>query len=136
MSMQDTPGGPGRFARRNDLGNVKKIQREGKNIAEARGGPYRERKELQEISQGAPTVGPAEPTTGFNPALLPAVPAFAPGNPDVPLSEGSPVGPGGTQQQIPVDAMDPGAILARALFAANPTSQTARLVEAYEEIGL
>lgn len=136
MSMQDTPGGPGRFARRTDLGNVKKIQREGKNIAEARGGAYGERQEMQQLASGAPTTGPAEPTSGFNPAMLPAVPAFAPGNPEVPLSQGSPVGPGGTQQQIPVDAMDPGAILARALFAANPTSQLARLVEAYEEMGL
>ena len=136
MSMQDVPGGPGVFARRNDLGNVKKIQREGRDISEASGGPYRERKDLQEISQGAPTTGPAEPTTGFNPNMLPAVPAFAPGTPGVPLSEGSPVGPGGTRQETPVDSMDTGAILARALFAANPTSQLARLVEAYEEMGL
>ena len=136
MSMQDMPGGPGRFARRSDLGNVKKIQREGKNIAEARGGSYGERKEMQQLASGAPTTGPAEPTTGFNPNLLPAVPAFAPGTPGVPLSEGSPVGPGGTQQETPVDSMDTGAILARALFAANPTSQLARLVEAYEEMGL
>lgn len=136
MSMQDMPGGPAQFSRRTDLGNVKKIQREGKNIAEARGGSYGERKEMQQLASGAPTTGPAEPTTGFNPNLLPAVPAFAPGTPGVPLSEGSPVGPGGTRQETPVDSMDTGAILARALFAANPTSQLARLVEAYEEMGL
>lgn len=135
MSMQDMPGGPGKFARRDDLGNVKKIQREGKNIAEARGGSYGERKELTQLSQGAPG-SVAEPTSGFNPNMLPAVPAFAPGTRGVPLSEGSPVGPGGTQQETPVDSMDTGAILARALFAANPNSQTARLVEAYEEMGL
>ena len=135
MSMQDVPGGPGRFARRNDLGNVKKIQREGKRMSEAPGGAYRERKNLQEIESGA-TTGLPEATTGFNPRALPAVPAFAPGTPGVPLSDGAPTGFGGTNQETPVDSMDNGAILARALFAANPTSQLARLVEAYEEMGL
>jgi hypothetical protein len=135
MSMQDVPGGPGRFARRNDLGNVKKIQREGKRMSEAPGAAYGERKATQEIESGAPTALP-QATTGFNPRLLPAVPAFAPGNPEVPLSDGAPTGPGGTNQETPVDSMDNGAILARALFAANPNSMTARLVEAYEEMGL
>jgi hypothetical protein len=93
MSMQDMPGGPGRFARRNDLGNVKKIQREGKNLAEASGGTYGERKSLQEASQGASTQMP-QPTTGFNPSMLPPVSAFAPGTPGVPLSDGSAGGPG------------------------------------------
>jgi hypothetical protein len=135
MSMQDTPGGPGRFARRNDLGNVKKIQREGRNLSEASGGAYGERKDIQEISQGAPSALP-EATSGFNPQSLPAVPAYAPGSQGVPLSDGAPTGPGGSQQETPVDSMDTGAILARALFAANPTSQLARLVEAYEEMGM
>ena len=134
MSMQDMPGGPGRFARRNDLGNVKKIQREGKNLAEASGGTNGERKSLQEASQGASTQMP-QPTTGFNPSMLPPVSAFAPGTPGVPLSDGAVGGPGSSIQQVPVDEFDSGAMLARALFAANPTSQLARLVEAYEEMG-
>lgn len=134
MSMQDMPGGPGPFARRNDLGNVKKIQREGKNLAEAPGGSYGERKAIQETAQGASTQMP-QPTTGFNPSMLPSVNAFAPGTPGVPLSNGAAGGPGSAIQQTPVDDIDSGAALARAIFAANPTSMNARLVEAYEEIG-
>ena len=142
MSMQDVPGGPGRFANREDLGNVKKIQREGKNIAEASGGPYRERTELTELSQGASTKveGPTMAPIPNNPlaALIPSVSAFAPGNPDTPLSNGAPAGPGegtGILQQ-PVDSPDQGAALARAMFFANPTPQLARIVEAYNEMGL
>lgn len=134
MSMQDVPGGPGVFARRDDLGNVKKIQREGRNIAEASGGTYRQRKENQELASGASTQV-EQPTTGYNPASIPAIPAFTPGNANVPLSDGAPGGPGGSQQEMPIEGFDAGAVLARALFAANPTSQLARLVEAYEEMG-
>lgn len=142
MSMQDLPGGPGRFARRNDLGNVKKIQREGKNIAEAPAGKYGEGVQLKEISGGASTevAAPRIAAMPGNPlaAALPVVGAFAPGNPDTPLSNGAPFGPGeGTGiLQTPVDSPDQGAALARAMFFANPTPQLARIVEAYNEMGV
>lgn len=134
MSMQDVPGGPGRFARRDDLGNVKKIQREGKNIAEASGGPYRQRKELQELSSGAST----KVESATMPSAATAVNAFAPGPEGTPLSNGALGGPGaGLEiQQSPVDETDVGAALARAMYLANPTPYLQMLVEAYNEEGI
>jgi hypothetical protein len=137
MSMQDIPAGPGRFARRNDLGNVKKIQREGKNIAEASGGAYGQRQELQGLAQGAPMDNPEATATGENPAvaMLPQIDAFLQGN-EAPLSDGADGGPGrgSNIQQTPVDAIDQTATLARALFMANPDSIIlANIVNAFNE---
>ena len=137
MSMQDVPAGPGRFARRNDLGNVKKIQREGKNIAEASGGAYGQRQELQGLAQGAPTDSPEASATGVNPAvaMLPQIDAFLQGN-EAPLSDGADGGPGRGSgiQQTPVDAIDQTATLARAMFMANPDSIIlANIVNAFNE---
>jgi len=135
MSMQDVPGGPGVYARREDLGNVKKIQREGKNIAEASGGTYGERKQLNELSQGAITKvaepAPANPIA----SSLPPVNLMAPGEEGVPLSDGAAGGPGRDRSALmtPVDDFNQGEILARAMYLANPTPQLARIVEAYNE---
>lgn len=135
MSMQDVPGGPGVYARRNDLGNVKKIQREGKNIAEASGGTYGERKQLNELSQGAIT-RVAEPTPA-NPiaSSLPPINLMAGGEEGVPLSDGAAGGPGRDRSALmtPVDDINQGELLARAMYLANPTPQLARIVEAYNE---
>jgi len=133
--MQDVPGGPGVYARREDLGNVKKIQREGKNIAEASGGTYGQRKELSELSQGAITKvaepAPANPLANS----LPAVNLMAQGEEGVPLSDGAAGGPGRDRSALmtPVDDINQGELLARAMYLANPTPQLARIVEAYNE---
>jgi hypothetical protein len=137
MSMQDVPGGPGRFATRDDLGNVKKIQREGRNIAEAGGGSYGERQELTQLSQGAPLDNPEATATGVNPfaAALPTQDAFLPGG-EGPLSDGALGGPGRGPNalQTPVDAIDQTAVLARAMFMANPDSLIlANIVNAFNE---
>lgn len=137
MSMQDVPGGPGRFARRDDLGNVKKIQREGKNIAEASGGPYGQRQDLQQLSSGASTK--VESATMPSAATVAtAVNAFAPGPEGTPLSNKALGGPGaGLEiQQSPVDETNVGAALARAMYLANPTPYLQMLVEAYNEEGI
>ena len=137
MSMQDVPGGPGRFARRDDLGNVKKIQREGRNIAEASGGSYGERARNQELVAGAPMDTPEATATGANPlvGLLPTADAFMQGN-EAPLSDGAEGGPGRGRGalQTPVDAIDQTAVLARAMFMANPDSIIlANIVNAFNE---
>jgi hypothetical protein len=137
MSMQDVPGGPGRFARRDDLGNVKKIQREGRNIAEASGGSYGERARNQELVSGAPMDTPEATATGMNPlaAAIPNPDAFMQGN-EAPLSDGAEGGPGRGRnaQQTPVDAIDQTAVLARAMFMANPDSIIlANIVNAFNE---
>lgn len=137
MSMQDVPGGPGVFARRDDLGNVKKIQREGRNIAEASGGSYGDRARNQALAAGAPMNTPEATAIGANPlaALLPTADAFMTGN-EAPLSDGAEGGPGRGRgvQQIPVDAIDQTAVLARAMFMANPESIIlANIVNAFNE---
>jgi hypothetical protein len=133
--MQDVPGGPGVFARRDDLGNVKKIQREGRNISEASGGTYSERKDIKEIYQGAPT-DVEQPVVG-NPMAQSLVTqgAFEPGNPETPLSSGAKFGPGNDDSGLlpRVDDISSGELLARAMYLANPTPQLARIVDAYNE---
>jgi hypothetical protein len=135
MSMQDLPSGPAQLSRRTDLGNVKKIQREGKNIANATGGAYGERNELTELSQGAVTQA-RTPSTG-NPAAnsLPPINLMAPGEEGTPLSDGAAGGPGRDRSALmtPVDDFNQGELLARAMYLANPTPQLARIVEAYNE---
>lgn len=136
MSMQDVPGGPGVFARRNDLGNVKKIQREGRDISEAGGGSYGERKQLQELSSATPTsVESGIPSANPLASSLPPVDLFAPGPEGVPLSDGARGGPGRDNSALmtPVDDFNQGEILARAMYLANPTPQLARIVEAFNE---
>ena len=133
--MQDVPGGPGPFARRDDLGNVKKIQREGRNIAEASGGAYGERTRNQQLASGAPTAvaepAPANPLANS----LPAVNLMAQGEEGVPLSDGAAGGPGRDRSALmtPVDDINQGELLARTMYLANPTPQLARIVEAYNE---
>ena len=136
MSMQDVPGGPGVFARRNDLGNVKKIQREGRDISEAGGGSYGERKQLKELSSSVPTsVGTPAPAGNPMVASLPPVDLFAPGGEGSILSDGAKGGPGRDNSALmtPVDDFNQGEILARAMYLANPTPQLARIVEAFNE---
>jgi hypothetical protein len=137
MSMYDLPGGPSQFSVRNDLGNVKKIQREARDISEASGGPYRQRKENKELSQGAstkveqPTMAPGNPLA----SALGPINLLEPGNPDVALSDGAKGGPGRDNSAIipPVDDFNQGEILARAMYLANPTPQLARIVDAYNQ---
>jgi hypothetical protein len=65
--------------------------------------------------------------------------AFAPGTQGVPLSEGATYGPGAGAEVMPtpVDAIDQGSVLARAMLMANPNSRQLRLmVEAYNELGI
>jgi hypothetical protein len=137
MSMQDVPGGPGKFARRDDLGNVKKIQREGRDISEASGGPYRQRKENQELASGAPMDTPEATAIGTNrlAGVIPTVDAFAQGN-EASVADGATGGPGRGSSilQTPVDAIDQTAVLARAMLMASPDSIIlANIVNAFNE---
>ncbi len=136
--MQDVPGGPGVFARRNDLGNVKKIQREGRNIAEASGGAYGERARNQQLASGAPTAVASQMPAGPMVSGLPNTAAFAPGTSGKPLSSGAQGGPGeGTEVlEMPLTEQNLGASLARAMYLANPTPYLQLLVEAFNEEGI
>lgn len=133
--------GPGKFAKREDLSRVKKIQRDAK-IQNATGGTYGQATQLQDIASGASTV---QPQTVVNPS---AVNTVATGVRVTPVRElqgdGGPItdGAGGNTPgagpevlQQPVDAPDNAAIFARAMYSANPTPQNRRLLEAFIQEG-
>lgn len=137
----DQPGGPGKFARRNDLGNVKKIQRNAK-IQNASGGAYGQRAEMQGIAAGAPMAQSAStftpPTGNLTARSMPVTGAFAPTErPDEPVTAGTDGtdGAGSNVLMTPVDAPDQLSVFARAMYMANPTPQLRRIVEAFEEEG-
>lgn len=135
--MYDLPSGPSQFSVRNDLGSVKKIQNEAKDISNATGGSYGERKDLQEISKGAPTTVAQPSMAQGNPlaSSLGPVNLLQQGNPDIPLSDGARNGPGRDNSIIapPIDDFNQGEALARAMYLANPTPQLARIVDAYNQ---
>jgi hypothetical protein len=77
------------------------------------------------------------PTGDMTPRGIQTTGAFAPGNPDTPLSHGANGGPGADASilQTPVDAPDQSSLLARAMLQANPTSrQLLMMVEAFNEM--
>ena len=131
--------GVGKKAKRTDLDKARKVQRQAK-IQNATGGTYGQRAELMDIASGAPMpqaqpslVGPAQMSP-----QIPSVGIFEPTQrPDEPLTAGLAVGdgPGPEVLNTPVNAPDQIAVLARAMFAANPTPQLRRLVEAFMQEG-
>jgi hypothetical protein len=123
----------------NVVERTQRVQREA-TLANASGGAQGSLKINRELSQEgniATTASAVSADTTQTAASisLPPIDVFARGR-NAPLSEGAPGGPGGNQQQVPVDAIDQGSALARALLAANPNSRQLRLlVEAYNEEG-
>lgn len=107
--------GPGKFAK--------------PKVSEAGGGAYGERTALQSIESGAPTQQPAP-----QPTPIKVTQAFAPGDPNIPLTEGVNVGPGAGTEALaqPVNGLDDTSILVRAMYLANPTPQNRRLLEMFQ----
>lgn len=143
MEAKQVVSGVGANSSRTDknlVERVQKVQRDA-TLANATGGAQGSLKINRELSQGgdmATTASAVSADTTQTAAsiALPPIDVFAPGRRNAPLSEGAPGGPGGNQQQVPVDAIDQGSALARALYAANPNSKQLRLlVEAYNEEG-
>lgn len=136
---------PASMSRRTDNNNsarVNRIQNDAK-IQNASNGAYNERNSLTKLAQGAstaPTGGPAmslgagrDQSAGLRPAG-PPTDMFAATTHGNALSDGAPTGPGANStNQIPVDALDQGSMLVRAMFRLNPTPQLRRMVEAYNE---
>ena len=145
MAVNEVVSGVGADAKRTDNNiseRVAKIQREAK-IQNATGGAYTQRAEMQSLASGASTNVPTPQVTmpEGNPLVgsVDAVNAFAPGSQGTPLSEGATYGPGAGAEVLPtpVDAIDQGSVLARAMLMANPNSRQLRLmVEAYNELGI
>ena len=145
MATNEVVSGMGADSKRTDNNiseRVAKIQREAK-IQNMSGGAYGQRAELTSIAGGAPTNVPTPQVTmpEGNPLVgsVDAVGAFAPGTQGVPLSEGAAYGPGAGTEVLPtpVDAIDQGSVLARAMLMVNPNSRQLRMmVEAYNELGI
>jgi hypothetical protein len=137
---------PGADSNRTDKGllaRVQRVQRDAK-IQNASGGTYNERNTLNQLASGASTDANAEqssvamPLGNGIPASNPAIQsetAFTPTDGSQPITSGVPYGggPGPESLMPPVDTVDNGEILARAMYLANPTPQNRLLVEAYNE---
>lgn len=142
MAVNEQVSGVGANSKRTDNNvseRVAKIQREAK-IQNASGGTYGQAGQLAALAQGQqmPQTASAVSAAPAGPNIqLPPTDIFAPSNENVPLSQGAPGGPGaGTEVlQTPVDAIDQGSVLIRAMYMANPTEQLRRMVEAFNEEG-
>ena len=142
MAEGMTVSGVGKKARRTDLDKARKVQRQAK-IQNATGGTYGQRAELMDIASGAPMAQapasvPAVTTPNQMSPQIPNVGIFEPTmRPDEPLTAGLPTGegPGPEVLNTPVTAPDQLSVLARAMFAANPTPQLRRVVEAFMQEG-
>jgi hypothetical protein len=142
MAFQQKVSGVGKGSSRTDRNVVERTQRaqRGARIENASGGSYNERKTNKELAQGSATAPTASSVTGQQEYVNPikAIPATSYSGTQVPLSQSAPGGPGdNTGMAEPVDAVDPGSVMARALLAANPnSSQLIAIVEAYNELGI
>ena len=146
--VKEDISGVGKDAKRTDLNNsnlvserVKKLQRDAK-IQNAAGGAYGQATQLQDIASGASTVQPqpiisGAPTNNIgsfsrNPRITEVQ---GQGEPITEGAGGNTPGAGPEVLQQPVDSPDNAALLARAMFAVNPTPQNRRLLEAFLQEG-
>lgn len=142
MAIQQKVSGVGKNSSRTDRNVVERTQRAQREatMANASGGTYGSRTNNEQLTQGTINTPTASSVTGQQEYVNPikAIPATAYSNTQVPLSQSAPGGPGdNTGMAEPVDAVDPGSVMARALLAANPnSSQLIALVEAYNELGI
>ena len=145
--MAEIVSGVGADSKRTDNNiseRVAKIQREAK-IQNANSGAYGQRSDLTSLAQGAST---NVPTPAMNPMPTPArtdsnnglpIDVFAPGNRDVPDTDGAPGLTAGRQPSElnpPVAGPNELSVLARAIYATNPTPMWRRVVEAFDEEGV
>lgn len=154
--MAEVVSGVGADSKRTDnniSSRVSKIQREAK-IQNATGGTYGQAGELTALAQGASTNVPgpsaavaassmvsnaASSSTGNISSSTPPVDVFAPGTQGIPETDGAPGNTPGRQPSdlaVPVAGPNELSVLARAIFASNPTPIWRRVVEAFDEEGV
>lgn len=147
--MAEIVSGMGADSKRTDKNissRVAKIQREAK-IQNATGGSYGESQNLTALAQGASTNVPtssmpgAMPTSGVQlgrpRTALPDI--FSQGNPNLPDTDGAgglTAGRSPSDLAVPVASPNELSVLARAIYASNPTPIWRRVVEAFDEEGL
>lgn len=144
--MAEIVSGVGADSKRTDnniSSRVAKIQREAK-IQNATGGTYGQAGELTSLAQGASTNVPT-PTMGAAPTPAPPrnpgppIDVFGPGDPNLPETDGAPgLTPGRQPNELntPIAGPNELSVLARAIYATNPTPMWRRVVEAFDEEGV
>ena len=146
--VKEVISGVGKDAKRTDLNNsnlvserVKKLQRDAK-IQNAAGGAYGQATQLQDIASGASTVQPQPIISGAPTNNIGSISrnqriteVQGQGEPITEGAGGNTPGAGPEVLQQPVDSPDNAALLARAMFAVNPTPQNRRLLEAFLQEG-
>jgi len=144
MAIQQKVSGVGKNSSRTDRNIVERTQRVQReaNMANATGAPRGTAKINRELSQGgamATTASAVSANQGMPAPVTNVVSPFAPGSTDRPDTDGM---GGDTAGKSPSDLManynstDPGSILVRAMYAAYPTPELRRYVEAYNEEGI
>ena len=143
--VKQVVSGVGKNASRTDQNVVERTQRVQREatMANATGAPRGSLKTNRELSQGGDMATTASAVSANTP--MPTVPAtnvtgaFAPGDPNTPLTDGA----GGNTKGAGPDALnanfissDPGSILIRAMYLASPSPELRRMVEAYNEEGV
>jgi len=137
--------GTGKDARRTDKNissRVQKIQRDA-NMKNTTGGSYGESLNLQQLSEGASTnikkpIINASTSRNMPSLGLKMSPLDQMQEGEVTMTDGAGGNTAGRQPfelDQPIDGPDQSAILARAMFAMNPTPQNRRLLEAFQQEG-
>jgi hypothetical protein len=146
--VKQVVSGVGKNASRTDQNVVERTQRVQREatMANATGAPRGSLKTNRELSQGGQMATTASAVSaGYQAPAMDAGPstqvtgAFAPGNPNTPLTDGA----GGNTPGVGPEALnanfissDPGSVLIRAMYLANPSPELRRMVEAYNEEGV
>ena len=122
---------------------VARVQRDAK-IQNASGGTYSQRTQLEQIATAAST---ESPSATFNPSPIntqsmmsnvrvsPLDQLDSSGDPISTGAGGRTAGAGTEVLQVPVDAPDNNALIARAMFLMDPTPQNRRLMESFQQEG-
>jgi hypothetical protein len=119
---------------------VERVQRDAK-IGSASGGTYGARAENESLQSAQPTsaTGSAITQNVFPEMSKQVTNIFAPGNPNVPFTDGAGMDTAGrTPQDLITPNLtnpDPGLVLISAMYAASPSPVLRRMLEAYDEEG-
>lgn len=126
---------------KNPSAQVKRIQRDAK-IGSASGGPRGSRLENESLQSAAATstTGSAVSQNSFPEVSKQVTNIFAPGNSNVPFTDGAGMDTAGRTPSDLVtpnlNSPDPGLVLFSAMYAASPTPALRRILEAYDQEGM
>jgi hypothetical protein len=144
MAIQQKVSGVGKGSSRTDQNIVERTQRVQREatMANATGAPQGTAKINRELSQGgamATTASAVSANQAMPNPTTNVVSPFAPGSLDRPDTDGmggDTAGKGPNDLMANYSSIDAGSVLVRAMYAAYPTPELRRYVEAYNEEGI